>query len=62
MTWLASEKQLNTVFREPLEAKGASLSSLDDEREEVVHFCRTYLESQLENYRKVWVVQAPFHP
>jgi hypothetical protein len=43
-----------TVFREPLEAKGACLSSLDDELEEAVHFCRTYLDSQLEDYRKVW--------
>lgn len=43
-----------TVFREPLEAKGACLSALDDELEEVVHFCRTYLDSQLEDYRKIW--------
>ena len=43
-----------SVFREPLEAKGACLSSLDDELEEAVQFCRRYLNSQLEDYRKVW--------
>ena len=43
-----------SVYREPLEAKGACLSSLDDELEEAVQFCRRYLNSQLEDYRKVW--------
>ena len=43
-----------SVFREPLEAKGACLSSLDDELEEAVQFCRRYLNRQLEDYRKVW--------
>ena len=43
-----------SVFREPLEAKGACLSSLDDELEEAVQFCRRYLNSQLEDYTKLW--------
>ena len=50
-----------SVFREPLEAKGACLSSLDDELEEAVQFCRRYLNSQLEDLQES-VVQAPFHP
>ena len=43
-----------TVFWEPPEEKGACLSSLDNELEEAVLFCRTYLDHQLEDYRKVW--------
>ena len=50
----AAVEHIITVFRKPLEAKGACLSSLDDELEEVVQFCRRYLDSQLEDYRKVW--------
>lgn len=42
-----------TIFRDPLEAKGACLSSLDDELKEAVHFCMKYLDSQLEDYWKV---------
>ena len=41
-----------SVFREPLEAKGACLASLDDELEEAVQICRRYLNSQLEDYKK----------
>ena len=47
----AAVEHIITVFRKPLEAKGACLSSLDDELEEAVKFCRRYL---LEDYRKVW--------
>ena len=43
-----------TIFRDPLEDKGACLSPLDDELEEAVQFCRRYLDSQLEDYKKVW--------
>jgi len=48
MTW-----PVVTIFRDPLEVKGACLSSLDNKLEEVVQFCRRYLDSQLEDY-KVW--------
>ena len=36
----AAVEHIITVFRKPLEAKGACLSSLDDELEEAVQFCR----------------------
>ena len=49
----AAVEHVITVFRHPLEAKGASLSSIDDELE-AVDFCRRYLDCQLEDYRKVW--------
>ena len=42
-----------SVFREPLEAKGAELFSLQDELEEVVDFFRRYLNTG-EEYKKVW--------
>ena len=42
----AAVEHIVTVFQEPLEAKWAH-----DELEEVVHFCRRYLD---EYYRKVW--------
>ena len=43
-----------TMFREPLEAKNTCIFSLQDEIDEVVDFYRKYLESQGEDYRKVW--------
>ena len=48
----AAVEHIITVFRHPLEAKGASLSSNDDDLE-AVDFCRRYLDCQLEDYRKV---------
>ena len=50
----AAVEHIITVFRKPLQAKGACLSLLNDELEEAVQFCRRYLDSQLEDYRKVW--------
>jgi hypothetical protein len=49
-----SVEYILTVFREPLEAKGMSVFSLQDELEEVVDFYRQYLDTQGEDYRKVW--------
>ena len=43
----AAVEHIITIFRDPLEAKGACLSSLDDKLEEAVQFCRRYLDSQL---------------
>ena len=43
-----------TTFREPLEAKGMSVFSMQDELEEIVDFYRQYLYAQGEDYRKVW--------
>ena len=43
-----------SLFRVPLEAKGASLSSFNDELEEIVAFGRKYLNIQLEDYKKIW--------
>ena len=42
-----------TIFREPLEAKGACIFSLQNEIDEIVDFYRKYLENQAEDYRKV---------
>ena len=50
----AAVEHIATIFRDPLEDKGACLSPLDDELEEAVQFCRRYLDSQLEDYKKVW--------
>ena len=50
-----------TIFREPLEAKGACIFSLQDEIDEIVDFYRKYLESQGEDYRKVWYKLCTAH-
>lgn len=42
------------VFREPLEAKHVSLSSLHDEIEETVEYARGYVAIQTESYLKIW--------
>ena len=45
---------LTEVFRAPLEAKGADLSSILDEIEDIVDYTRTYLRIGCDTYRKVW--------
>ena len=45
---------ISTSFREPLEAKGVALHSLQDEMEEVVEYARKYLCLDRESYRKIW--------
>ena len=43
-----------SVFKLPLEAKGADLSSLQDETEEIVIYARKHLSIGTEDYRSVW--------
>ena len=45
---------VTTFFRVPLEAKGAHLSSLLDEIQEVVEYSRMYLSIEKESYKRVW--------
>ena len=42
------------VFRAPLEAKGADLTSILDEIEDIVDYARTYLRIGGDSYSKVW--------
>ena len=42
------------IFREPLEAKGADLCSINDELEEMFSFCTTYVDVLAEDYKKIW--------
>ena len=42
-----------SIFREPLEAKGTSTFSIQDEVDEVVDFYRQYLNPE-ESYKKLW--------
>lgn len=48
-----SVEHIATHFRLPLEAKGVSLVSLQDEVEEAVEYTRTYLDISGTEYRKV---------
>ena len=41
-------------FRKPLEAKGVTLASFQDEIEEIVPYARKYLNISSEGYQKVW--------
>ena len=43
-----------SLFRPPLEAKGASISSFNDELEEIVSFGRKYINIEQEDYKKTW--------
>jgi hypothetical protein len=45
---------LSTHFREPLEAAGVSLASIQDEIEEAVDYARNYLRIESESYQKIW--------
>ena len=44
---------LLTHFREPLEAAGVSLASIQDEIEEAVDYARNYLRIGSESYQKI---------
>lgn len=57
----AAAEHIVSIFREPLEAKGGCLFSLDDELEEAVDFCRKYLDCQVEDYKKVWYTLHSTH-
>lgn len=45
---------LASHFREPLEAAGVSLASIQDEMDDVVDYARTYLRIGTESYQKIW--------
>ena len=45
---------LTEVFRAPLEAKGADLSSILDEIEDIVEYSRAYLGIGCNTYKKIW--------
>ena len=49
-----SVDHLAAHFRLPLEAKGVSLATLQDEVEDAVEYARTYLDISRTEYRKVW--------
>ena len=42
------------IFRDPLEAKGADLCSINDELEEMFSFCTNYVDVLAEDYKKIW--------
>ena len=43
-----------TKFRDPLEAKEASLSSVQDEVEEIIEYSRKFLPISTSSYREIW--------
>ena len=45
---------ITDVFRAPLEAKGADLTSILDEIEDIIEYARTYLRIGCNSYKKVW--------
>ena len=45
---------ITDVFRAPLEAKGADLTSIVDEIEDIVDYARTYLRIGCDSLKKVW--------
>ena len=45
---------ITDVFRAPLEAKGADLTCILDEIEDIVDYARTYLRIGHDSYNKVW--------
>ena len=45
---------ISSQFRDPLEATGVAVSSLQDEIEYAVDYARLYLSLESTDYRKVW--------
>ena len=50
----AAIELISSQFRDPLEATGVNVSSLQDEIEDVVEYARNYLSLESNHYRKVW--------
>ena len=50
----AALKYIVQVSREPLESKGASIASIQDELEEAVEYARQYLAIAIESYKAIW--------
>ena len=45
---------VTSQFRQPLEAKGVDLTSIQDQVEEIVTYTRKYLKIGTEDYQKIW--------
>ena len=46
---------ITSVFRKLLELKGTSLFLCDDdELDDMINYCRNYLDCKLEDYRRIW--------
>ena len=50
----AALDRIVSTFRAPLESKGVSLETIQDELEEAVDYARTYLPIGTESHRRVW--------
>lgn len=50
----AAIELISSQFRDPLEATGVAVSSLQDEIEDAVDYARLYLSLESTDYRKVW--------
>ena len=44
------------IFRKPLEAKGATLFVLDNEVDEIVDYCRKFVNYTVDDYKRVWYI------
>ncbi len=55
----AAVEYITSHFREPLEAVGMNLSSIQDEIEEVVDYARKYLSIGTESYQMIWYKLRP---
>ncbi len=53
---IAAADYIISFFSHPLEAKGASISSFNDELEEIVSFARNYLNIEQENYKTIFIL------
>ena len=50
----AAIELISSQFRDPLEATGVNVSSLQDEIEDAVEYARQYLSLESTHYRRVW--------
>ena len=49
------------IFRKPLESKGATLFALDDEVDEIVDYCRKFVNYTVDDYKRVWYILHTTH-
>ena len=49
-----ADQYITSHFREPLEAKGATLANIQDEVEEIILYARKYLSIGREGSQMVW--------
>ena len=49
------------ILWKPLEAQGATLFALDDKVDEIIDYCRKFVNYTVDDYKRVWYIRHMMH-